>query len=190
MIPLEVRLLPIEEVKPATYNPRRALSPSSPGYRKLKRSLSEFGLVEPLVWNELSGQIVGGHLRYKILCELGYTHVPVSVVRLCESREMALNIVLNNREAQGRYDPAKLSEILTQLQAIGALEITGFDAGVLRNLTLDAVEVTPEDPTPNAIEVTLTIPQSQYAEVSPALDDLIRTHDLVSHMRGKFLWTG
>lgn len=190
MIPLEVRLLPIDEVKPAAYNPRRVLSPSSPGYRKLKRSLCEFGLVEPLVWNELSGQIVGGHLRYKILCELGYTHVPVSVVRLCESREMALNIVLNNREAQGRYDPAKLSEILTQLQSIGELEITGFDAGVLRNLTLDAVEVTPEDPTPNAIEVTLTIPQSQYAEVSPALDDLIRTHDLVSHMRGKFLWTG
>ena len=97
---------------------------------------------------------------------------------------MALNIVLNNREAQGRYDPAKLSEILTQLQSIGELEITGFDAGVLRNLTLDAVEVPPEDPPPKAIEVTLTIPHSQYAEVSPALDDLIRTHDLVSHTRG------
>ena len=184
MIPLEVRLIPIEDVKPAAYNPRRALLSSSPGYRKLKRSLTEFGLVEPLVWNELSGQIVGGHLRYKILCELGYTHVPVSVVRLCESREMALNIVLNNREAQGRYDPAKLVEILIELQATGELDSTGFDAGILRNLTLDAVEVPPEDPPPKAIEVTLTIPQSQYAEVSPALDDLIRTYDLVSHVRG------
>ncbi len=184
MIPLEVRLLPIEEVEPAAYNPRRALSPASPGYRKLKRSLSEFGLVEPLIWNELSGQIVGGHLRYKILCELGCTHVPVSVVRLCESREMALNIVLNNREAQGRYDPVKLAEILIELQATGELDVTGFDAGILRNLSLDAVEVPPEDPPPKAIEVTLTIPHSQYAEVSPALDDLIRTHDLVSHTRG------
>lgn len=184
MIPLEVRLLPIGEVKPAAYNPRRVLSISSPGYRKLKRSLTEFGLVEPLVWNELSGQIVGGHMRYKILCELGHTHVPVSVVRLNPSREMALNIVLNNREAQGRYDPAKLAEILVELQATGELDLTGFDASILRNLTLDAIEATPNDPTTDAVEVTLTIPKSQYAEVAPALDDLIRTHDLVSHTRG------
>ncbi len=184
MIPLEVRLLRIEEVKPAACNPRRALSASSPAYRKLKRSLTEFGLVEPLVWNELSGQIVGGHMRYKILCELGHTHVPVSVVRLSPSREMALNVVLNNREAQGRYDPAKLSEILIELQATGELDNTGFDASILRNLTLDAVEGTPSEPVTDAYEVTLTIPKSQYAEVAPALDDLIRTHDLVSHTRG------
>ena len=184
MIPLEVRLLPIDDLKPAAYNPRRELLPSSPSYRKLKRSLTEFGLVEPLVWNEPSGQIVGGHLRYEILCELGYTHVPVSVVRLCKSREIALNLVLNNREAQGRYDPVKLAEILVELQVTGELDLTGFDASILRNLTLDAVEEPPEDPTPDAIEVTLTIPQSQYAEVAPALDDLIRTHDLVSHTRG------
>ncbi len=184
MVPLEVRLLPIDDVKPAPYNPRRALSPSSPGYRKLMRSLTEFGLVEPLVWNELSGQIVGGHMRYKILCVLGHTHVPVSVVRLSPSREKALNIVLNNREAQGRYDPAKLSEILIELQAIGELDNTGFDASLLRNLTLDAVEGTPSETTTVAYEVTLTIPKSQYAEVAPALDDLIRTHDLVSHTRG------
>ena len=184
MIPLEVRLLAIEEVKPAAYNPRRTVSVSSPAYRKLKRSLTEFGLVEPLVWNELSGHIVGGHLRYKILCELGATHLPVSVVRLSPSREMALNVVLNNREAQGRYDPIKLSEILIDLQTSGELDLTGFDASILRNLTLDAVEATLNDPATDAFEVTLTIPKSQYAEVAPALDNLIRTHDLVSHTRG------
>src|SRR5947209_20629221 len=105
MTPLELRILPITALKPAPYNPRRPLAPKSPAYRKLKASLAEFGLVEPLVWNELTGRVVGGHARLRILRELGYTDVPVSVVRLDEAREKALNVVLNNQEAQGRHDP-------------------------------------------------------------------------------------
>src|SRR5438309_7652929 len=97
---LEIRILPIDQLKPAPYNPRKPLKPGSPAYRKLRASLAEFGLVEPLVWNELSGRVVGGHARLAILKELGITEVPVSVVRLDEAREKALNVVLNNHEAQ------------------------------------------------------------------------------------------
>jgi ParB-like nuclease domain len=90
---LEIRTLPVAELKPAPYNPRRVLAPKSAAYRKLKASLAEFGLVEPLVWNELTGHVVGGHARLRVLKELGVTKVPVSVVRLTEAREKALNIV-------------------------------------------------------------------------------------------------
>ncbi len=95
MSPFEVRVLPIGQLQPAAYNPRKSLSPKSPAYRKLKASLSEFGLVEPLVWNESTGRVVGGHARLRILTELGYAEVPVSVVRLDDAREKALNVVLN-----------------------------------------------------------------------------------------------
>src|SRR4051812_12807827 len=115
MSPLEIRMLPLSELKPAAYNPRRALSPSSPAYKKLKASIAEFGLVEPLVWNELTGNVVGGHARLCILKELGVAEMPVSVVRLGDAREKALNVVLNNQEAQGRYDTAKLADLLTEL---------------------------------------------------------------------------
>src|SRR5436853_5679906 len=107
--PLEIRVLPLAELRPAPYNPRRRLRPGSPAWRKLEASLREFGLVEPLVWNETSGHVVGGHARLRILREMGVTEVPVSVVRLGPEREKALNIVLNNREAQGRFDPGKLA---------------------------------------------------------------------------------
>ena len=70
---LEVRVLPIGDLTPAAYNPRRPLKPTDPAYRKLKASLEEFGLVEPLVWNELTGRVVGGHARLRILKELGIT---------------------------------------------------------------------------------------------------------------------
>ncbi len=109
---LEVRTLPIGRLTPAAYNPRRDLPPTSPAYRKLKASLERFGLVEPLVWNEPTGRVVGGHLRLRILKELGVAEVPVSVVHLSDAQEKALNVVLNNHEAQGRYDPAKLADIL------------------------------------------------------------------------------
>ena len=53
----------IRRLRPAPYNPRRELKPGSPAYEKLAASLREFGLVEPLVWNEASGYVVGGHAR-------------------------------------------------------------------------------------------------------------------------------
>src|SRR5690242_1852294 len=104
---LEVRTLPLADLKPAPYNPRRQLRPGDKPFEKLARSLREFGLVEPLVWNELTGHVVGGHLRLGILKAQGVREVPVSVVRLSPEREKALNVLLNNREAQGRFDPDK-----------------------------------------------------------------------------------
>src|SRR5438132_8520629 len=112
---MELRPLPISGLTPAPDNPRKALKPADPAWRKLAASLREFGLVEPLVWNEPTGHVVGGHARLAILKEMGVAEVPVSVVRLTPEREKALNVVLNNLEAQGRYDPGKLADVLTEL---------------------------------------------------------------------------
>ena len=86
----EIRRLPIAELTPAPYNPRRLLKPTDLAYRKLAASLREFGLVEPLIWNESTGHVVGGHTRLRILKEAGVTEVPVSVVRLSPERERSL----------------------------------------------------------------------------------------------------
>src|SRR5436190_440344 len=116
-------------------SPRQTLRPTDRRYKKLAASLREFGLVEPLVWNEATGHVVGGHARLSILKEMGVTEVPVSVVRLTPEREKALNVVLNNLEAQGRYDPDKLADLLTELADLPELELTGFDSRDLAALT-------------------------------------------------------
>lgn len=41
--------IPIDQLNPATYNPRKDLKPGDPEYEKLRRSIEEFGSVEPLV---------------------------------------------------------------------------------------------------------------------------------------------
>lgn len=178
---LELRVLPIDQLTPAPYNPRRGLKPTDAAYRKLQLSLREFGLVEPLVWNELTGHVVGGHARMRILRDLGYAEVPVSVVRLSPEREKALNVVLNNREAQGRFDPAKLTELLTELEELPELELTGFDAADLRAMRFEPID-TPAEDAIRFVEVTLRADPDTFARMEPALDQLVREYDLECHV--------
>ena len=180
---LELRLLPIDQLTPAAYNPRKLLRPSSPAYRKLKASIAEFGLVEPLVWNELTGHVVGGHARLAVLRELGFMEVPVSVVRLNDKREKALNIVLNNQEAQGRYDPTKLAAVLEELEGLPELEMSGFDEGTLRTLRLEPVEKPEDEVETGRVEITIVADEESFRKLSPRLDELVAEFDLVTHVK-------
>jgi ParB-like chromosome segregation protein Spo0J len=125
---------PISELNPAKYNPRKDLKPGDPEYESLKKSMVEFDCVEPIVWNEASGRIVGGHQRIKVLEDLGYSEIEVSVVNLDDQKEKALNIALN--KISGEWDQGKLEELIKDLgsDADFDLELTGFDLGELELL--------------------------------------------------------
>lgn len=114
---------PITDINLAEYNPRIALKPGNPTYEKIKRSITEFSLVEPLIWNERTGNLVGGHQRLRVLQELGYTEVDVSVINLDEKAEKALNLSLN--KINGTWDRDKLQNLISELET--DIEITGFD---------------------------------------------------------------
>ena len=62
----------VDELKAAAYNPRKDLQPGDAEYEKLKRSILEFGYVEPVIWNKRTGIVVGGHQRLKVMKDLGY----------------------------------------------------------------------------------------------------------------------
>ena len=79
---LNMQRMPIDQLKPAKYNPRKDLKPGDPAYEKIKRSLHDFGYVDPIVWNEVTGNIVGGHQRYKVLKDEGATEVDCVVVHI------------------------------------------------------------------------------------------------------------
>ena len=181
---LEIRVMPVADLVPAPYNPRRALKPTDARYQKLAASLREFGLVEPLVWNERTGHVVGGHARLAILKELGVAEVPVSAVRLDDTREKALNVVLNNQEAQGRYDPAKLAAVLEELEGLPELDLTGFDAGTLATLRMEpAADAVEPEADPDRVEITLVTDADTYAKLAPRLDEVVGEFDLVAHVR-------
>ena len=83
---MEIRRVPLADLFPADYNPRKALKRGEPEYEKLRRSIETFGLVEPLIWNEDTGRLVGGHQRLTVLKDMGISEVEVSIVHLDEPR--------------------------------------------------------------------------------------------------------
>jgi len=104
-----VRRMKLKDLKPAEYNPRTI---SKKAFDGLGASMSRFGLLMPIVWNERTGNIVGGHQRYKHLVESGATETDVVVVNLSDHDEMMLNITLNSREVRGDFN----EDVVKQLQ--------------------------------------------------------------------------
>ena len=68
---MNIQKVSADRLNPAAYNPRRNLKPGDKDYEKLKRSIEEFGFVEPVVWNGATGNVVGGHQRLKVLLDMG-----------------------------------------------------------------------------------------------------------------------
>jgi DNA modification methylase len=128
-----IQKIRVSEINPAKYNPRKDLKPGDPAYEKLKRSMTEFGYVEPIIWNEETGNIVGGHQRYKILLEAGHTEVECVVVKLSADKEKALNLALN--KVTGDWEIEALADLLHELNEQDFdLSLTGFDAAEIEDL--------------------------------------------------------
>lgn len=124
----------LSDMAPAEYNPRKDLQPGDHEWEKIERSLGAFGMVEPIVFNERSRRIVGGHQRAKILAHRGEEEVDVAIVNLSDEDEKILCAKLNR--VQGYWDTAKLADLLTEIkEATGSIETTGFDEWELESLT-------------------------------------------------------
>lgn len=113
----------IDLLKEAEYNARIKLEPEDEEYQDIKRSLEDFGYVEPIVWNKRTGNIVGGHQRVQVLKELGETEIEVSVVDLPLKDEKQLSLALNR--IKGKWDYDKLKDVLRSLDGMD-LSRTGF----------------------------------------------------------------
>jgi len=115
-----------KDIKGATYNPRM-ISPQA--RNRLKKGLEKNGLVQPLIWNKRTGNLVGGHQRLGIIDDLEGSDdysLTVAVVDVNESQEKQINVLLNNDSAQGFWDEGKLLSLFEQEQEGVDYESFGF----------------------------------------------------------------
>lgn len=134
----------ITDLIPADYNPRKDLKPGDPDYEKLKHSMKEFGYVDPIIWNQQTGRVVGGHQRLKILQDEGIKEAECIVVNLNEDKEKALNVALN--KISGDWDKDKLALLMTDLQASDLdILLTGFDEDEISDLLSTADDTHDDD---------------------------------------------
>ena len=112
----------IDELKPATYNPR---SWSKKAIIDLKKSIKSFGLVDAILANGAPNRknvVIGGHFRLQVAKELGYKEVPVCYVYIADiEKEKRLNLTLN--KVEGDWD----MELLKDFDLDMLLDV-GFDS--------------------------------------------------------------
>lgn len=179
----------IDELKPAPYNPRVDLKPGMPGYERLKRSLEEFDLVQPIVWNRKTGHVVSGHQRFSILKQEGVTELDVVVVDLPLEREQALNVTLNNPNVGGSWDIDKLTDLLADLAELNDfdVELTGFDENDLKHFTLEPdpgfLSHGEDDEEESSYRVSFEVPADNWEDFRPILDRFLSEQNLQPHIR-------
>lgn len=116
----KLAVLPIKDLNPAEYNPRKKLKPGDKEYEKIKSSIVEFGFADPVVVNS-DMTIIGGHQRVTVAASLGYTEVPCAIVDVDKTQEKALNIALN--KITGEWNQELLADLIQDLQN------SNFDVG-------------------------------------------------------------
>jgi len=115
---LKVQYLPIKELKPALYNPRKH---SAEAMGQLKESIKRYGLVDPIIVNSAPKRkniVIGGHFRLKAAKELSYATMPVVYINIPDvAKEKELNLRLNKNtgewdlELLAKFDESFLSDI-------------------------------------------------------------------------------
>ena len=146
----ESRLVLRSQIKLAEYNPRRI---SEDARKALKANLKRPGLMGGIIWNEDTGNLVGGHQKVQIIDEVNRYNpdtkendyeIRVEVVHLSEKEEMEQNMFLNNKAVQGDFDDDLLRNVLRQIDHTAAgfndfdldmLGITPIDDDEFRNIT-------------------------------------------------------
>ena len=133
---MEIEKIKIDDIQVASYNPRII---DDDELKKLMNSIETFGLVDPIIINNKTNTIIGGHQRYDILYEF-HKDKPLykinlggiswifgdDIKELSELEEKALNIALN--KISGDWDTEKLEELLEELELENFnTNLTGFD---------------------------------------------------------------
>ena len=160
---MEIKNIAVEKLKAAEYNPRLDLQPGDSEFEKLKKSIEEFGYVEPVIWNKKTGNVVGGHQRLKVMKHLGNTEVACVVLDIDLQKEKALNIALN--KIGGDWDDDLLNALLKDLADSGFdTSLTGFDVADLSEMFDDETDIV-EDEIPEMIEENVKPPFSQFGDL-------------------------
>lgn len=137
---MEIKTMSLEDLKTADYHPRKKLQPDDGGYQRLRKSIMEFGYVDPIVWNRRTGNIVGGVQRIDVMRDLGFVAAEVSVVDLPIEKEKVLNVALDNPASE--WDMPLLKALIIELETYDIdIELTGFSkAEIEKLLGRDVVE--------------------------------------------------
>ncbi|EAD5357992.1 DNA modification methylase [Listeria monocytogenes] len=123
---MNTKMVGKEMLRIPDYYPRQELEIADKKYQQLKQSIEKDGYLEPIVWNQSTGNIVSGVLKYRIfLEESNGQEIEVWVIDATEQREKELCIYLNQHA--GAFDEIKLAELIQSFPDAEAIMMAGID---------------------------------------------------------------
>lgn len=122
----------------APYNPRKK---DAKVVEKLRKNFRKVGFLGGIVWNERTGNLVGGHKRTEALDLIhGYDgtaatdyEIKVERIDVDEKTEKEQNIFLNSKNAQGEMDFELLADIIGDID-IEAAAISDYDISIIESI--------------------------------------------------------
>lgn len=188
---MEFETITLNEIKPSKYNPR-IITPEE--QEKLEKNLQEFGLVDPIIINVKTNQIIGGHQRYEILKkqdtntkytllkqgDIGWVFKESNLQIQDEIHEKALNLALN--KISGQWDTNKLQPLLEEITLTDLdVELTGFDNidyTEINETTLDEILHTHTLNDNTIHEPQKTVEEDNYTEKHTNIETNIKQGDI------------
>lgn len=122
----------------APYNPRKK---DEKVIELLKKNFKKVGFLGGIVWNDQTGNLVGGHKRVETLDLIyGYPkkdyEIKVEKISVDLKTEKEQNIFLNNKSAQGETDYELLAEMIKDID-ISSAALTQRDLDIIEAIVPD-----------------------------------------------------
>lgn len=156
---LKIVYVPIAELKPSEYNPRKW---NESQVVALRESIARFGMVDPIICNsadERKNVVIGGHFRLKVARDMGLKEMPVVYLEIPDiEKEKELNLRLNKN--QGEFDLILLRDFSEEF-----LIDVGFT-------TEEMDEIFEIDPTPEQFDLKKELAKLKIDEVKVQAGDV------------------
>ncbi len=124
--PLKIEMAPLAEL---TVSPRHTRRVTRPQLQRVKRSISKFGFIVPILI-DACGRIIAGAVRVEAAKALGYSEAPsIRLEHLTPEQVEAFAIAENRLVETGEWDDDMLAVVFKDLSALDldfGLDITGF----------------------------------------------------------------
>lgn len=127
-------------IKYAPYNPRKH---NKNVVEKLKRNFKKVGFLGGISWNEVTGNLIGGHKRLQAM-DLIYNYnentltsndydIKVEKISLSLQEEKEQNVFLNAKDAQGEMDNEMLASLFKEID----ITQTGYNVESIEMLQIE-----------------------------------------------------
>ncbi len=155
---IKIEYVKIGKLKPFAGNPRKI---DDEMLKRLRRSIRDFGIVDPVIARRSDNMVIGGHQRLMAAKAEKIKDIPVVYIEFSDDKAAMLNVALN--QITGEWDWPKLGDLFQELDTGDIdLEMSGFSLDEIGGLMGGLDEKEPKEGTTASGGAEVKCPECGY----------------------------